>query len=288
MAIQVRQRFQKDIAIASSSDEAQAVYRFDDSLPKPCIHPLVTPGGVVLSGYEMSDHLWHRGLWYTIKLINGTNFWEEIPPFGRQISTAEPKVEPVTDSRTRIFHQLQWTSAQTGPVIDETRTVMFDAPGDDGIGTIDFSTRLLPLQDLTLDRTPYTTWGGYSGLAFRGSRELHQVSYELPDHSIVPSIIGDRHEWMILRAAVDGGVDRHISIGMIDHPSNPRSPSPWYCRADPSYTLANAAFLFHEPMAVAEGEALTFHYRVMYRDGFWTGGEFEKCAASFRESTPRV
>jgi pimeloyl-ACP methyl ester carboxylesterase len=43
----------------------------DPAQGKPYFHPLATPGGVVVSDLRPADHLWHRGLWWSWKLING-------------------------------------------------------------------------------------------------------------------------------------------------------------------------------------------------------------------------
>jgi hypothetical protein len=61
-----------------------------DARRKPYVHPLATPAGRVLTRVEPDDHPWHRGLWFTIKYVNGENFWEEDPPYGvlRHDSTA--------------------------------------------------------------------------------------------------------------------------------------------------------------------------------------------------------
>lgn len=258
-------------------------YRFDNGLPKPGIHPLMTPSGAVLSGWEMSDHVWHRGLWFTIKLINGSNFWEENPPFGIQQSIDIPTARLTAERSVRIDHHLRWTSDATGDVIREERTIGLHED-DTGVRTIDWTTKLHILQDLTLDRTPYTTWGGYGGMSFRGSRELHEASYILPDGSQEPAIIGKPHAWTLLQATVDGGAKRRVSIGMIDHPTNPRSPTPWYNKTANSYAFANAAFLFHEPMAVAKNTTLAMRYRIILRDGTWTAAEFGRLADAFRNS----
>ncbi|HEX9441848.1 MAG TPA: DUF6807 family protein, partial [Roseiflexaceae bacterium] len=42
--------------------------------PKPYFHPVCTPAGHCLTLFEPHDHVWHRGLWFTIKFINGENF----------------------------------------------------------------------------------------------------------------------------------------------------------------------------------------------------------------------
>jgi hypothetical protein len=233
----------------------------------------------------MSDHFWHRGLWFTIKFINKTNFWEEHPPFGTQQNLAQPQCQFASPHSIRIKHALRWTSQDTGPVIDESRDLIITVH-DDGTRAIDFCSSLLPLQDLELDRTPYTTWGGYGGLTFRASRQVHGTGYLLPDGQTANSIIGHPYPWALLRGLLDGQPDARISIGIIDHPANPRSPSPWYAKAGQSYDFFNAAFLFHEPMTVSRGQLLHFRYRVLYRDGWWEAPEFDALAQAFMNSPP--
>lgn len=271
------QSFGQSIAISTV-----ATYRWG-GLPKACIHPLVTPAGHRLTGFEMSDHVWHRGVWFTIKFVNGANFWEEHVPFGAQKSVAEPICEIIDRDRARISHRLHWDSETTGVAIDERRAVTF------GPGVIDWSTELRAEKDLTLDRTPYTTWGGYSGLSYRAARELHEVNFLLPNGDTVASLAGQPHDWTVMQGAVDGGgPGQRVSMGMIDHPSNPRSPVPWYNKSGNGFNYMNAAFLFHEPLRLARGESLKFNYRILYRDGEWTLNEFQRLAAEFRASKPNV
>jgi hypothetical protein len=261
---------------------AGATYRWGN-LPKACIHPLVTPAGHRLTGFEMSDHVWHRGIWFTIKFVNGANFWEEQAPYGVQKSSAEPVCEVLDRDRVRMSHRVRWESETTGVAIDERRQVLF-APG-----VINWSTELRAEKDLTLDRTPYTTWGGYGGLSYRASRELHDVNFLLPNGDTVASLAGQSHDWTVMQAAVDGaGAGQRVSIGMIDHPSNPRSPVPWYNKSGNGFNYMNAAFLFHEPVTVKRGDSLKFNYRICYRDGEWSAAEFKHLAEEFRATKPAV
>ena len=252
---------------------ACATYRFGPALPKPCVHPLVTPRGHVLSGFEMSDHVWHRGLWFTFKFINGANFWEEHDPFGVQVSRGQPVVELLDPRRLSITHRLRWTSEAAGAVLQETRTLMFR-----GDGIIGWQTQLTAVTDLVLDRTPYTTWGGYGGLAFRSARGLHDVNFLLPGGETVSGLAGQPYPWTVMQAKVDGGAAQQVSIGMIDHPENPRASSPWYCKSGNGFNYMNPALLFHEPMSLKEGDVLRLRYRVMFRDGLWTPDEFAAAA----------
>ncbi len=262
---------------------SSAVYRFGPALPKPCVHPLATPRGHVLTGFEMSDHVWHRGLWFTIKFINQTNFWEEHPPFGVQVSRAQPKCEFVAPDAIRVAHLLDWKSEATGIVFREARTMTFRS-GDDGIGMIDWTTELLAMQDVLLDRTPYTTWGGYGGLAFRASRELHDAKFLLPGGETMELLTGQKHDWIAMQGKMDGGLEQQVSIAMFDHPHNPRSPGAWYGRTIRGFNFMNAAFLFHEPLAINKEQVLRFRYRLLYRDGLWSESQLAVLSESFRKS----
>ena len=133
-----RQSWDDRIEIAGAGS---ATYRFDPGLPKPCVHPLITPAGHRLTGFEMSDHVWHRGLWFTIKFVNGTNFWEEQPPFGIQISQAQPVCEFIASGAVRVTHLLEWKSEATGVAIRERRTMTFrEEPS--GASLIDWTSEL--------------------------------------------------------------------------------------------------------------------------------------------------
>ena len=278
----IQQRYDEAIEIADDASPARATYRHGPLLPKPCVHPIVTLAGTTLTGFEMSDHVWHRGLWFTIKFINGENFWEENAPFGTQHSVQQPDASFITASDVRIDHALHWTSEKTGLVFRETRSL--ELVHRDGYSFIDWTSSLAADQDLLLDRTPYTTWGGYSGLIWRTSREFHGATFTVPGGATTQQLLGDRHEWALLQGKVDGGKNRTAAMAIVDHPSNLRGPTPWYGKCADGYIFFNAAFLFHEPMTVKKGETITFKYRVFYRDGHWTHDEFAPLANEYRSN----
>jgi hypothetical protein len=75
----------------------------------------------------------------------------------------------------------------------------------------------------------------------------------------------------------------------LDHPDNVRHPVPWYGATrsrvygdDGWSNYLNAAFLFHEPLSLAGGEALTLRYRVIAHDGAWS---VERCDEAWRTYT---
>src|SRR5258706_14872666 len=136
--------------------------------PKPFFHPLYTPAGHLLSIFEPHDHPWHRGLWFTIKLINGENFWEENVEHGTQKTLAPPTIAPAQRDRINIFYRQQWLRPrEQGIVFTEQREISYIPLAADCYA-IDFYTNLTAKSPLVLDRTPYTTWGGYGGPIFPG------------------------------------------------------------------------------------------------------------------------
>ena len=95
-------------------------------------------------------------------------------------------------------------------------------------------------------------------------------------------LLGVPSAWCDLSGQVDG---TEAGVLVLDHPSNPRHPVPWYgsTRAatygdDGWSNFLNAAFLWDAALAVAGGETLPFRYRVVVHEGIWT---VDRCAEAW-------
>src|SRR3954453_16438217 len=131
--------------------------------PRPYLHPVRTPAGALVTTEAPADHPWHHALWFTIKFVNGENFWEEYDEFGL-LQTRE--VVDLDGGGVRAT--IEWERpAGRGTALTETRTLTPVDLGDDAYG-IDWEEELVPVADSVFDRTPFTTWGGYGGLTLRG------------------------------------------------------------------------------------------------------------------------
>lgn len=247
--------------------------------PRPFVHPLRTPGGALLSVDAPDDHPWHHGLWSTIKYVNGENFWEEYDEFGLLHTVQVEPLDGAPEQSCRA--QLEWRrpvpddADTTGEVVlDEQRTLRH-VELDDRAYAIDWTVELTPRVDVVLDRTPYTTWGGYGGLTLRGAPEWTDTTLALADTpGSVEQLRGERARWCHLQGStpLPDGPPATAGVAVLDHPDNPRHPSPWYAstRAD-TYgggwaNFLNAAFLWHEPMSVARGDTLRLRHLVVVHD----------------------
>lgn len=245
-------------------------------VPRPFVHPVTTPAGHVLSVDAPADHPWHHALWFTVKFVNGENFWEEYGEFGTLRQTAAPLLTANGDGAVRAESTIDWVRPDGGEVVLQERCVLTHRPLGDA-HALDWEVHLVPTVDVTLDRTPFTTWGGYGGLTFRGRADWHDTELRLPDGEPRERVLGERAPWLGLRGPLtepDGDVE--VGVALFDHPGNPRFPTPWYASTraatygDEGWSnFANAAFLWDEPLAVAAGEDLVLRLRFLTHDGRW-------------------
>lgn len=243
-------------------------YRYN-SHPKPFFHPLNTPAGHCLSLFEPHDHVWQRGLWFAFKFVNGDNFWEERETYGRQETVGAVAIQQDLDGKVYLNTRLKWLVPQDhATVITEERRITY-APFIAEAYALDLTFSLRAMRDLTLDRTPFTTWGGYGGLAFRGTRNWQETRLLFADGSTSERPTGQHAPWCDLAGKLDGGPEQSGGLAFFDHPDNPRYPTPWYGNCQPGMHFVNAALLFEEPMTLAEGATLTLRYRVLVHDGLW-------------------
>jgi len=236
---------------------------------RPHVHPLQTPAGITLTRDAPDDHPWHHGLWFTIKYVNGDNFWETYDAYG-----VLRHVDPTT------IHWIRPDRA-TVVIVEERRLEEVDLGRDDAYA-LDWTTILTPRVDVVLDRTPFTTWGGYGGLTLRGRGDWIDTRLLLSDGSDHERVLGTRADWLDLSGTVDGA---RAGVLLLPHPDHVRAPVPWYAstRAD-TYgdegwsNFVNAAFLWDEPLSWPAGSPLTLPFRVVVHDGTW---DHERCAAEW-------
>lgn len=242
---------------------------------RPRIHPLVTPAGHVLSRDEPADHPWHHGLWFTIKFLDGDNFWEEMAPYGVLRHRDRPAVTATDEGGTEIAGTIDWIRGDrvTVAMVESRRLTYFDLGPDHY--AIDLDTTVVPTADVRLDRTPFTTWGGYGGLTLRGAADLVDTTLTLADGSKHERLTGEAAPWCDLTGTASAGTDSATPAGLalFDHPENLRFPTPFYASTFDQYgeggwtNFFNAAFLWDGPLEVAAGEPLRVRHRALVHDG---------------------
>jgi Methane oxygenase PmoA len=171
-------------------------------------------------------------------------------------------------------------------VLVDHRTLTHVDLGVDDAYAIDWDITLTPQVDVVLDRTEFTTWGGYGGLALRGRGDWTDTRLLLPDGREHDRLLGVDGEWLDISGSIEGG---EAGVLLLDHPHNHRHPVPWYAstKAD-TYgdegwsNFANAAFLWHAPLEWAADTPLPFRFRIVVHDGTW---DTARCGAEWERYT---
>jgi len=250
---------------------------------RPFIHPVTTPAGHVLSVDAPADHPWHHGLWFTIKYVNGENFWEEYDDYGVLRHDGVPAVE--RDGRVSLVGALRWIRPDRETVVIDEQRRLTHVPLDRDAYAIDLATTIVPRVDVVLDRTQFTTWGGYGGLSFRGRPDFHDTTITTVG-TAGDRVLGERGPWLGLSGLVDG--DAPAGIALLDAPSNAAHPVPWYASTkadtygdDGWSNFVNAAMLWGGPLRLGAGEPLRLRYRVVVHDGAWDATQLARAHRAF-------
>ena len=254
-------------------------FRYGANLDTPYFHPLNTTDGRTLTWDRPPDHLWHHGLWFSWKFINGVNYWEIDPKTGRPAGRTpwkDVRIIADEDGSARIEMALAYKpEGEDLSVMTEKRSIEVSAPDADGVYVIDWTGIFDAIGEVVLDRTPLLgepdgqVWGGYAGLSLRFAEKLAERQ-AMTDDGPVNKFADDRYRGR--HAAVDysGSVDgRPAGVAILDHPRNPRTPTPWYVIRSAEMSFFTPAILCYERMSLRPGEKIVLRYRVLVHPGRW-------------------
>ena len=260
-------------------------YRFRDA-PKPCLFPILDADGVSYTRDwpmkdnpdEVHDHDWHRSVWYGHGLVNGLDFWREIPDkkTGRIVHDAilEQRDGPTGLIRVRN----RWESAD-GKIIctDETAIGIRHTAGG---YFLDYEITLKASHgDLVFGDTEEGTMAVRVNEAIRVSSDKKKNSIPATGHIVnangdrdVPAW-GKRAPWCDYYGEVKG---RTIGVAIFDHPKNPTHPTWWHVR--PYGLFAANPFGKHDfeklkgqpdagNIKIPAGGSLVLRYRILFHRG---------------------
>jgi type 1 glutamine amidotransferase/HEAT repeat protein len=245
----------------------------DPTAGKPYIHPLATTDGSVLTWNRPADHVWHRALWFSWKMINGLNYWEE----NRQgLSQGRTEIKNIKatlnkDSSAKFEIILSYHPPKKPEILAEKRTILFSAPAKDGRYKIDWTSVFTATgADAVLDRTPIKGekggkgWGGYAGLSIRMAKETRGWNIidskgrkDMKIHGQPGAV------WVDASGKTTSGKEAGVAI--FDHPSNTRHPSPWYIAKGMPYF--SPALLYNKPLTLKKSASMTLKYRIVVHPG---------------------
>jgi hypothetical protein len=241
--------------------------------PRPFLHPVTTLGGTTVTQSRPADHVWHTGLSWSLPNAGPHNFWGgptyvrdegyvQLPNNGR-VDHRGFTARAAMDDRVELEEQLQWMSAADAPVFTERRRISATVAADRESWTLVIDIVMRNVSGAAIPIGSPSTEGranaGYGGLFWRGPAGMEHGDVVTAAGVGGEEAMGTRGGWMAYAAA-------DATVVIVDHPGNPRHPTPWFVRTEEYAGLCPAPF-FDDALVVGAGEKVRFRYSVVVADG---------------------
>jgi hypothetical protein len=245
--------------------------------PRPYFHPVHTLGGDPVTLYRPHDHVWHKGIAWSLPNVGPANFWggvtytrgdgyQQLPNNG-SMRHREFEHLTVTDRTVHIGHKLGWITEQDQTWFAERRRIAVTV--DTAAWTLAFATSLTNLSGREIPIGSPTTEGrpnaGYGGLFWRGPRSFSGGRVYAPGTTGGDELMGIRAPWLAYRGQHDDH-GRTSTLVFVDAPDNPGHPTKWFVRTGIYACLCPAPF-FDEEVPIRPNETLTYRYAIVIADG---------------------
>lgn len=269
---------------AAGTTLARYVYVPDDAQlesPRPYVHPLRTRGGDLVSAFRPWDHVWHKGVSWSLPVVGEHNFWGGPTYVHGQgyvqldndgsMDHQDLRALDVRPDRVTLAHAIAWHTQAGEHVVDEERTLAFVVPADrPDAWVLTFTTTMtnVSAHDLTIGSP--TTRGrenaGYGGLFWRGPRSFTDGVLLAPGGAGGEELRGTRQPWLGLVGRHDD-VGRASTVVMVDGTGEADGAGPqWFARVE-QFGCLNPAPFFSTEVPFGPGGTVSFRYAVVVADG---------------------
>lgn len=263
---------------------------FDPAQGKPFFHPVTAGGGPSLTNFRPEDHPWHYGLWFSWKLINGSNYWEEdrIGKSGGATRWSPPKIQTKADGSATITFELTYTHPSGRVDLTEARELRISAPKPDGSYFMDWNSRFVAgSAGAVLDRTampgePDGKYnGGYAGLSARLASAPTVVSFVTTDGPVT-QFTTERARPAVEAVAAnlsENGKDIG-ALAILSAAANTSGRAPWYLiRGDMRFMCA--AILAPKILTLPAGGEMKLSYRLAVQANAFTPESLKDAMAAW-------
>jgi hypothetical protein len=262
--------------------------------PRPYFHPVRTRTGDLVSAYRPHDHVWHKGIAWSLPHLGPDNFWGG-PSYRRgqdyrwlpnNGAMRHRELRRATDDAGvfRFAHSLQWITQQGSLVVEEDRSFQV-VPGADSSYTLVFETAMTNVSGEAIHIGSPTTEGrenaGYGGLFWRGPRSFAGGSIIGPGGATGEELRGRRAPWLSFVGQHDETC-RFSTLVMVDDPGSVHPEPEWFARSEPFACMGPAPF-FSQEVLFESGATLHYRYGVVIADGQSDAQRSEALAFGARE-----
>ena len=235
-------------------------YRAQPKQKYPYFYPLTGPvSGLSLTSETALPWPHHRSLYFGCDRVNGGNYWQEDLERG-QIISAGPRVAESTKTSAVIVDQCEWAiPGQPAQMKDERKfTISIPNPR---LRLIDADIEWSAVTDVTVQKTNHALYSVRSAIDICpwGGGALVSSEGETGEKNT----FGKPARWCAFygkRAQAKG--EPVEGIALMDHPSNPWAPCPWFTR-DYGMMSPMPFNWIEEPWHLAAGKSVRLRHRVV-------------------------
>ncbi|WP_240687196.1 DUF6807 family protein [Amycolatopsis suaedae] len=253
--------------------------------PKPYFHPLRTLGGDLVSVYRPHDHVWHKGISWSLCNVGDQNFWggptyvrgegyRQLDNNGTQLHTGFASLDASAE-RVDVVEELDWISRSGARLFTERRGFSVRVHPDLDAWQLSYWTAMRNTSGGPVAFGSPTTNGradaGYSGLFWRGPRSFSGGVVVSPDGTGGDELMGCRAAWLGFVGKHDGAAGASTLV-FAEHESNYSYPTKWFVRSGVFAAVCPAPF-YDTEHEVAADDTLSLRYDVIIADGARDAGD---------------
>jgi hypothetical protein len=237
-------------------------YIFSQDEKYPFFYPVNGPvsGGSVTS-MRNAVYPHHTSLFFGCDLVNGGNYWQEGLERGRIISVNAELIKQGGDT-VIITDECIWSRPGAISPVKDTRRITITSPSAN-VSQIDVQIKMETLIDVTIRKTNHSLFSARMAADLSVTNGGTMINAE--GIKSEKETFGKNSPWMDFYGKRGDAIE---GLAILQHPSNPWYPSPWFTRdygfisPTPMYWPENEKETF-----MKKGTVLNLRYRVIVHSG---------------------
>lgn len=235
-------------------------YRFAEDEKYPFFYPVNGPSGAGVTSMRNGRFPHHSSLFFGCDRVNGGNYWQDGLERGR-IASEGPVIVQAKGEEIVITDRCVWQRPGGRPIRDERRVVL-RAPSPQ-LYEIDFTITMEALEDVEISKTNHSLFSARMDPDLTPTFGGEMVNAEGAKGE--KGTFGKPSPWLACYGPRGNTTE---GLAILQHPSNPGYPSPWFTR--------DYGFLSPTPMfwpengkstRLEKGGKLSLRYRVLIFSG---------------------
>lgn len=237
-------------------------YRFTADEKYPFLFPVNGPSGASVTSMRNGRFPHHSSLFFGCDKVNGGNYWQDRLDTGRIVSDG-PVLVSASGSEVILTDTCRWIRPGAPSPLRDRRRITFSAPTP-GLRQIDFEIELEALEDVVIAKTNHSLLG--VRLDPDLAPALGGTMVDAEGRVGEAGTFGQPSPW--LAAFGNRGRNAPEGLAVLQHPSNPHAPAPWFTR-DYGFLSPTPMFWPADGVAtrLARGGRLALRYRILIFSG---------------------